>query len=196
MTTTAVTFDVGQTLVELDLDFLARRLGERGVSVAAAALEAAAPAAWRAYDALVAAGNGHPWKPLMTALLEGAGVAGADPHVDWLWTEQPLHNLWRRPIAPMVALARLLAAAGVTVGVLSNSEGRIAELLAEIGIADPFTAIHIGDAWGADITGALGAGWRAIWFGPRVVPTDDPRVAIARDADEVDAALRRWGALR
>jgi FMN hydrolase / 5-amino-6-(5-phospho-D-ribitylamino)uracil phosphatase len=222
MTTMAVTFDVGQTLVELDLDFLARRLGEREVTVAAAALEAAAPAAWRAYDALVTAGNGHPWKQLMTALLDGAGVAGSGPFVDWLWTEQPRHNLWRRPIAPMVALSRRLAAAGVTVGVLSNSEGRIAELLAEIGIADPFTAIidsgklgiekpdrrifdhtlaalgattaiHIGDAWGADITGALGAGWRAIWFGPRVLPTDDPRVAIARDADEVDAALRRWG---
>src|SRR4051812_2345801 len=49
--TSVVTFDAGQTLVELDLDFLARRLGEQGLSIAPAALEAAAPAAWRRYDA-------------------------------------------------------------------------------------------------------------------------------------------------
>src|SRR5689334_3975502 len=35
-----VTFDAGQTLVELDLDFLARRLGERGITVEVAALRA------------------------------------------------------------------------------------------------------------------------------------------------------------
>ncbi len=218
---TAVTFDVGQTLVDLDLDFLALRLAERGVAVAPAALAEAAPAAWRAFDALVTAGNGHPWKQLMAALLEGAGVApGA--LVDWLWTEQPRHNLWRKPIAPMVELARALAKAGTVVGVVSNSEGRIAELLAEIHCADPFTAIidsgklgiekpdrrifdhalaalgvadaiHIGDAWGTDVAGALGAGWRAIWFGPRAKATDDPRVAVAHDASEVAAALHRWG---
>jgi putative hydrolase of the HAD superfamily len=157
----------------------------------------------------------------MTALLDGAGVDPA-PLVDWLWTEQPTHNLWRRPIAPMVALARGLANSGTVVGVVSNSEGRIAELLAEIDCADPFTAIidsgklgiekpdrrifdhalaalgvddaiHVGDAWGTDVAGALGAGWRAIWFGPRAKATDDPRVAIASDASEVAASLRRWG---
>jgi putative hydrolase of the HAD superfamily len=41
----------------------------------------------------------------------------------------------------MVELARELAADGVRVGVLSNSEGRLAELLAEIGIAHHFAAI-------------------------------------------------------
>src|SRR5688572_12666354 len=49
-----ITFDAGQTLVELDLDFLARRLDERGVVVEPAALGAAAPAAWAKYDELVA----------------------------------------------------------------------------------------------------------------------------------------------
>jgi len=209
-------------VIDLDLDFLARRLAERGVAVEPAALAAAAPAAWRRFDELVGPAGGHPWRELMTALLDGAGVASTAPLVDWLWDEQPRHNLWRAQIPGMVALARELAARGVRVAVLSNSEGRLAELLAEIGIADAFAAvidsgrvgiekpdrrifahalallgatlpgIHIGDSWPADIAGALGAGWRAIWFGRRATPVDDPRVAIAHDAAEVRAVLASW----
>jgi FMN phosphatase YigB (HAD superfamily) len=219
-----VTFDAGQTLVDLDLALLARRLEERGVRATPAALAAAAPAAWRRYDELVDAARGHPWHALMATLLAGAGIA--DPElVDWLWREQPRVNLWRRPIPDMVALARELAAAGVAVAVLSNSEGRLAELLEEIGLADPFAAIidsgrvgiekpdrrifehalartgaaagiHIGDSWTADVEGALGAGWRAVWYGRRAGERlAQPRegVAVARTAAEVRAALARWG---
>lgn len=77
----------------------------------------------------------------MATLLEDSGVADPGPHVSWLWSEQPQANLWRKPIAPVVAIARELAAAGHRVAVLSNSEGRIAELLAEVGIADAFCTI-------------------------------------------------------
>jgi HAD superfamily hydrolase (TIGR01549 family) len=227
-----VTFDAGQTVIDLDLAFLARRLAERGVSVEIPALAAAAPAAWERYDALVDPAGGHPWRALMTALLEGAGVASAGrgplarPEiaslVDWLWDEQPRANLWRAQIPGMVALARELGARGVRVAILSNSEGRLAELLAEIGIADAFAAIidsgkvgiekpdrrifdhalaelgatrpgvHVGDSWPADVAGALGAGWRAIWFGRRARAVEDARVAIARDADDVRGVLDRW----
>jgi HAD superfamily hydrolase (TIGR01549 family) len=219
-----VTFDAGQTLIDLDLDFLAHRLAGRGVTVARAALAEAAPAAWRRYDELIDPAGGHPWRALMATLLEGAGVAARDIAglVDWLWDEQPRANLWRAEIPGMVGLARELGARGAQVAVLSNSEGRLAELLAEIGIADAFAAIvdsgrvgiekpdrrifehtlatlgatgpaiHIGDSWPADIAGALGAGWRAIWFGRRAVEVDDPRVAIARDVADVRAVLDRW----
>jgi len=219
-----VTFDAGQTVIDLDLVFLARRLAERGVTVAPAALAAAAPAAWRRYDEQVDPAGGHPWRELMTTLLAGAGVAAdqVPPLVDWLWQEQPRANLWRAEIPGMVALARELGAAGARVAVLSNSEGRLAELLAEIGIADAFAAIvdsgrigiekpdrrifdhtlavlgatrpgiHIGDSWPADVAGALGAGWRAIWFGRRASRVADPRVAIARDADDVRTVLAGW----
>lgn len=192
------------------------------MTVTPAALAAAAPAAWQRYDALVDPAGGHPWKALMATLLGGAGVSGADPHVDWLWDEQPRANLWRAEVPGMVGLARELAAQGVRVGVLSNSEGKLAELLEEIQIASVFGAIvdsgrigiekpdprifahalaalgggepgiHIGDSWPADIAGALGAGWRAIWFGRRAQPVADPRVAIAHDVDDVRAILTRW----
>lgn len=194
------------------------------MTVATSALAAAAPAAWRRYDELVDPAGGHPWRELMATLLRGAGVGvGAiAPLVDWLWDEQPRANLWRGQIPGMVALARELAARGVRVAVLSNSEGRLAELLAEIGLADVFAAvidsgrigiekpdrrifdhtlavlgatrpgIHIGDSWPADIAGALGAGWRAIWFGRRAHAVADPRVAIAHDAAEVRAVLAGW----
>jgi putative hydrolase of the HAD superfamily len=220
-----ITFDAGQTLIELDLSFLARRLDERGVRVLPATLAQAAPAAWRRFDELVDASRGHPWHELVATLLAGAGIDEPAPLVDWLWHEQPRANLWRRPIADMVALARELAAAGAAVAVLSNSEGRLAELLHEIGLADPFAAIfdsgrlgiekpdrrifdhalaatgrtsgiHIGDSWSADVEGALGAGWRAVWYGRRAVPVDDPRVAVAHSAGEVQEALARWATAR
>ena len=77
----------------------------------------------------------------METLLTGAGIGEVRPLVEWLWDEQPTSNLWRAPITPMVALARELAASGARLGVVSNSEGRLAELLGEIGIADLFGVI-------------------------------------------------------
>ena len=223
-----VTFDAGQTLIELDLCFLARRVGERGGLIAPAALAAATPAAWVRYDELVDRGANHVagWKGLMTALLQGGGISEPGDLVDWLWQENSRMNLWRKPIAGMVDLARELAGRAVRVAVMSNSEGTLAELLHEVGIADAFEVIvdsgkigmekphraifdhtlatlgvtggdpiHIGDSWNADVAGARGVGWRAIWYGRRVTPSDDPDVAIARDAAQARAALVRWGVL-
>jgi putative hydrolase of the HAD superfamily len=226
MTTPVVTFDAGLTLIELDLDFLAHRLGERDISVDVGALTASAPAAWRHYDALAPTST-HPWQDFMAKLLEGAGVQDVGPLAEWLWSEQPTKNLFRKPIASMVELARELARRGVTVAVLSNSEGRLRELLTEIGVAGPFKAIidsgllafakpdprifahtlaelaapdavpvHIGDSWTADIEAALAVGWNAIWYRSRGgLGPADPRVPIARDADEVRAALTDLGVI-
>jgi HAD superfamily hydrolase (TIGR01509 family) len=77
-------------------------------------------------------------------LIVGAtGVAGdrAAALAAWLWTEQPRRNLWRRPVPGMIELVRELRAAGLAVGVLSNSEGRLAALFAEIGWGDEFAAV-------------------------------------------------------
>lgn len=218
-----VTFDAGMTLVELDLDFLARRLATRGLLRDPAALRAAAPRAWRRYDDRVDEGGPHGrlWHDLLTDIIDAPDPAV----VDWLWQQQPTTNLFRAPITDMVALARELRAQGVRTAVLSNSEGGLANLLGEVGIADAFEvivdsgqigiekpdpaiftytlaqlglaadvpAIHIGDSWSADVAGALASGWRAIWYGRRAVSVEDPRVACAHDAIETAAALARFG---
>jgi putative hydrolase of the HAD superfamily len=140
----AVSFDAGQTLIQLDTAMLVRRLAERGVAATEAALAAAQPAAWRRYDEVMRHG-GHeaPWQTFMTTLLAGAGVAAAPAAAlaRWLWDEQPVKNLWRQPVPGMFELARELAGLGVPVAILSNSEGKLAELIAEIGWSAPFTVI-------------------------------------------------------
>ncbi len=140
----AVTFDFGQTLCDLDGAMLARRLAERGLAATPERLEASVTEAWRAYDAAILAGlGGHPWQTFMARLLASAGVAAEaiDDTTAWLWSEQPRHNLWRLPIAGMIELCRDLRGAGMPVGVLSNSEGRLAELVAEIGWEGDFAVI-------------------------------------------------------
>ncbi|HUJ62640.1 MAG TPA: HAD family hydrolase [Kofleriaceae bacterium] len=217
-----VTFDAGQTLVELDLDFLAARLAERGRVVPSAALAAAMPAAWRHHDALVEAGEHHPWQGLMAALIGGAGVPDAGALAEWLFHEQPRRNLFRRPIAGMVALARELAARGVRVAVLSNSEGHLAELLGAIGVADTFAAVidsgrlgiakpdprifaHALELLGGapDRAVHVGDSWAADVAGARAAGwravwyggrgAASDGVAIARDAAETRAALAAFG---
>ena len=142
----ALCFDAGQTLLELDTALLARRLGERGLDVRAAALDAAMAAAWRAYDDDVARGGRTTWHTLMDALLAGAGVAREHASeraalVAWLWREQPARNLWRRPVPGMIELARSARAAGLGVAIISNSEGRLRELITDVGWADVFEPI-------------------------------------------------------
>ncbi len=161
---TAVTFDFGQTLCELDTGMLSRRLGERGLDVAEAQLDAALPTALAAYDAGIRRGfGGHPWKLLMSELLTHAGAPAfhLDATVDWLWTEQLTKNLWRRPIAGMIEIVAALRARAIPVGVISNSEGRLAELAAEIGWADRFDVIADSGVLGLEKPGAAIFAWTA-----------------------------------
>jgi putative hydrolase of the HAD superfamily len=228
----AVTFDFGQTLAELDTGMLSRRLSERGLAVAPERLYEALGAGWTAYNRAIRQGlGGHPWKTLMAAVLTHAGTPSeaVEPAVDWLWTEQPRANLWRRPIPGMIELVRALRALGVPVGVVSNSEGRLAELVEELGWSEDFVVIadsgalgmekpspgifhwtcerlgvhpsrvaHVGDAWVADVEGALGAGLRAVLFrGRETAPPDAelerPGVRVCDDAVALRALLRAWG---
>lgn len=193
----ALSFDFGQTLAEFDHEMLARRMRERGAELDLTASIASFPAAMQVYGESKASGHERAWRAMMTALLVGGGVAPelAPELAAWLWSEQPRKNLWRRPIPGMIELTRELRRAGLPVAIVSNSEGHLAELVAELdwsadfdlivdsgrlGFAkpdpriflhacrelrvEPGELIHIGDAWHADVEGALGAGARAIWF--------------------------------
>ncbi len=163
---------------------LARRLGERGAVVTAAALDAALPRAWRAYDAAVQTGvSGHPWKLLVHTLLEGAGLGAAGPldaHVDWLWDQQPAQNLWRRALPGMIELVDELRAAGVPVGVVSNSEGKLAELVEEMGWSGRFVCIADSGHLGIEKPGRAIFAWAAERLGvplERIVHVGDSHAA-------------------
>jgi putative hydrolase of the HAD superfamily len=124
----------------------------------------------------------------------------------------------------MIELVRALRGRGVPVGVVSNSEGRLAELIAEIGWGEEFlcvadsgklgiekpdpaifhlaaealgvaaaAVIHVGDSFGADVRGALGAGLQAVWFRGRGAPALPEGVRRAEDAPGLAAALREMG---
>lgn len=132
----AVTFDFGQTLAELDASLLAEKISRRGCRADVGALDAALPVAWATYDRLVRQSETHPWKALMQTLLEGAQTQPSElipSVVDALWDDQPRQNLWRRPIAGMIELVMDLRAAGVPLAVVSNSEGKLQELVDELG---------------------------------------------------------------
>lgn len=144
MSEVAVTFDFGQTLTELDCEFLAMRLAEKDVSADAARLREALPHAWREYDRHCGGPSGsHPWRLLMRCLLQEAGIelSQIEPAVQWLWTEQPKVNLWRKPIPGMIELVRKVKSAGTRVAVISNSEGKLAELAELLGWQDDFEII-------------------------------------------------------
>ena len=146
----AVSFDFGQTLAELSEDMLAERVAERGAHVGVSALRQASDAAWQAYaDAKRNGLSGQDaWSTFMRCLLVDAGVKGSRPTqqlaselTEWLWTEQPRRNLWRRLVPGMLELVDELGRGGVPVAILSNSEGHLSELVHELGLSDRFRAV-------------------------------------------------------
>lgn len=146
----AVSFDFGQTLAELDHEFLARRVLSLGGELDPEAARAGTVAAWHAYGTGKALGHARAWQAMMVELLRAGGVhklrGDADPDypekiASLLWDAQPTQNLWRKPIAGMFELVAELAAHGVPVGIISNSEGRLAELVEELGQSALFPVI-------------------------------------------------------
>ncbi|MCE9571793.1 MAG: HAD family hydrolase [Deltaproteobacteria bacterium] len=221
----AVSFDAGQTLIDLDDAMLARALAGLGAPINASAVDGALAVAWLTYDRLVAEGAQHPWHRLMTALLRELDIAEDRRAglVAQLWEQQLRANFWRRPVAGMIELVGELRTAGVRVGVLSNSEGRLAELFDEIGWRGRFdTIVDSGvvgiekpdprifaiaaQQLGCPLNALIHVGDSrtadvdgAVAAGARAigfgrgVVDPAPRVAYARDAEAVRVALRAWG---
>ncbi len=151
-----ISFDYGHVLGGLDLD----ELGSRLVALTAlldreaprgdrAAIEGAMPGAYAAHDAAIEQGLGHEggWRAMIGTLVRaglgetGLDAAEVDPYVDALWAAQPTRNLWRSVPPEARAMLDALAAASIPMVITSNSEGRAAELLEQIGIAHYFGAI-------------------------------------------------------
>jgi FMN phosphatase YigB (HAD superfamily) len=139
--------DAGNTLVFLDCRAVAAVLQARGVSVAPERLRGALRAASLDYQrALTGERATHEdgWRIYIAGLLRCAGVEGElDPLVDCLREEHDRFNLWRSvPDGLRSALVRLTEADPPTrLGIVSNSEGRLLQLLERLGLADLFEVV-------------------------------------------------------
>lgn len=144
----AVSFDLGQTLVELDPTLLREQVERCGFRLREDRVSRSLPLAWHAYNQAKARGDEGfaAWGAFMARLLELMRVTRASDNleacdaerqqvVNFLWSEQPLRNLWRKPIEGMAELLADLKRAGTKVGVLTNSEGRARELIEAVGLA-------------------------------------------------------------
>lgn len=219
----AVSFDFGQTLASIDVGLLAEKLERFALRAPVERFSASLGSAWTAYDDAVRAGlGGHPWRVFMRALLtralDGAGDAAIDEAVEFLWNDQPRQNLWRSRLPEMIAIVEGLRARGVPYAILSNSEGKLRELLDEMELSSLFPIVadsgrlgvekpdrrifdwvsaelgvpnaeivHVGDSLGADVVGALDAGYHAIWFRPAEFGMRAPTVAPVK-AEHADRA--------
>jgi putative hydrolase of the HAD superfamily len=127
---------------------------------------------------------------MMLEFLRAGGVQPLHPPADpgfaeviaqMLWDAQPLNNLWRKPIAGMFEVARDLAARGIPVGIISNSEGRLAELVEELGQSSPFTVIVDSGRLGIDKPDS-----RIFEHAAQALGTPLPEVVHVGDAWEAD----------
>jgi putative hydrolase of the HAD superfamily len=138
----AVLFDAGGTLIRLDYGFLcesARRCGQtltdralaRGEAVVRRAIDRRAAAAGGVRDRDADRTRGY-----FGAVLEAAGVAREwlDPIAAEAAAEHARANLWRVALPGAAATLAALRAKGFRTGVVSNADGRVAQLLAAAGL--------------------------------------------------------------
>jgi putative hydrolase of the HAD superfamily len=141
----ALLLDAGDTLVFFDGAAVAAALVAAGLSVEPARLEAALHPAKRHYQQQLARGVAHidGWSLLMQELLVVAGIDRARALLVLPALKAAHHdfNFWRRvPEGLPDALGRARAL-GLRLGVVSNSEGRLVQLLERVGLASYFEVV-------------------------------------------------------
>jgi putative hydrolase of the HAD superfamily len=137
--------DVGNTIAFLDLAAVADVARAEGHPVDPDRLARFEGRAKRRYEALLAEGVSHEegWGLYLATLLEEGGLAPevARRLIAPLRRAHGEFNLWRRVPQELPDALNRIRAAGVRVAIVSNSEGRLPELLARVGIAEHFEAI-------------------------------------------------------
>lgn len=142
----ALLLDVGNTLAFLDEQAVAEELlGRSGLAVSPATLREAQGPAKHRYERFLAETHRHAdgWYVYMEALLAAAGIAAGDVEgaVRALRVAHDEFNLWRRVPAELPGALERAGAAGLVMGVVSNSEGAVKELLEAVHIARHFEVI-------------------------------------------------------
>lgn len=141
----ALLLDAGDTLIFFDAEAMAELLAAHGVHAEPARLNGAMHEAKQRYQAFVRAGGQHDdgWYVVVRNALTGAGVdaARAEALLPAIRRAHDDVNFWRRvPDGLLDALDRLRDA-GMRLGVISNSEGRLREALDRAGLSARMHAI-------------------------------------------------------
>lgn len=136
--------DVGNTIAFLDVGAVADIVSSHGHPLDARVLARVEGRAKRRYEELMARGVSHEdaWGLYLASLLEEGGLepSAARAMVAPLRRAHDAFNLWRRvPEGLDAALDR--ARTRMRIAIVSNSEGRLPELLERIGIARHFESI-------------------------------------------------------
>jgi HAD superfamily hydrolase (TIGR01509 family) len=138
-------FDVGNTLSYLDHTVLSHIAGQVGYSVAAQALAQAEAVAKRRYEQLLRAGASHEdsWILYMQAIFQAAGLCEQDAArvADAAKQEHIRFNLWRKVPDGLIAGLARARAAGIRLGIVSNSEGALMDLLDRVALSEHFETV-------------------------------------------------------
>ncbi|UJR86730.1 HAD family hydrolase [Sandaracinus amylolyticus] len=137
--------DVGNTIAFLDMHGVADVVRVEGHHVDPARLREVEGRAKRRYEALLREGVSHEegWGLYLATLLEEGGLdrALARAMIAPLRRSHDRLNLWRSVPADLAPALDRIRAAGVRLAIVSNSEGRLPELLAHVGLAHLFETI-------------------------------------------------------
>lgn len=135
----ALLLDAGDTLIFFDAEAMAEVLASHGVLAEPAHLEGAMHQAKQRYQAFVRAGGQHDdgWYVVVRGALSGAGVEAerAQSLLPALRRAHDEHNFWRRVPEGLPEALDRVRAAGMLLGVVSNSEGRLVQVLDRVGLS-------------------------------------------------------------
>lgn len=143
----AILFDAGNTLVWLDHAFLVELLREHAIDVREEDLLAAEYSAKRLLDELVRSGNGATdatrGRIYFGALFRQLGIRDAilPELAARLEARHAQRNLWSRVRPGTAEALQELRNGGHRLGVISNADGRVEELLRSVGLAPYFDFI-------------------------------------------------------
>jgi len=144
----AVFFDAGNTLLELNYGVIADRLRAEGHAVSPEAVRAAEYRARIRLDPHLGPGASTESRDVFRLytgyLLEGLGIArdgAADRLCEALREYNPPVGLWNLPAPEARAVLEGLAARGLRIAVVSNSNGSVEAILREVGLLDRLDAV-------------------------------------------------------
>lgn len=144
---TTVLFDAGGTLVHVDHGFIQKELRQAGIIVTRQQVREAEGASKAAIDRRMQATtldtDDTRRQPYFTAMLQRLGVEPllAIQLLHAIETTHRRENLWRTVLPSTPGILAQLRERGLTLGVVSNADGRIASILARCGIAQFFHVI-------------------------------------------------------